>query len=184
MFYELAPLAKSLLTEFKAGNENAYAKLYSRFHTPILKYVKTRIRDEEVACELTQEVFIKMFRFREAYQEEYAFSTWLWTIARNTVSDHLRGAQSQRLQLAQEEISAEELPCTLKNAEALLLKKDQRRSFMIAIRSLTRPQKRVIWMRMIHQLSYSEISQKLGVSQTAVKNLAFRARGALLAMVL
>jgi DNA-directed RNA polymerase specialized sigma24 family protein len=44
------------------------------------------------------------------------------------------------------------------------------------MRQLTRMQKRVLWMRVIHQLSYEEISKTLGMSLSAVKNLAYRAR--------
>jgi DNA-directed RNA polymerase specialized sigma24 family protein len=58
----------------------------------------------------------------------------------------------------------------------MAIRKDERRNYIKMMRSLTRMQKRVLWMRVIHQLSYEEISRKLGMSLSAVKNLAYRAR--------
>jgi RNA polymerase sigma-70 factor (ECF subfamily) len=163
-------------TEFKNGSEEAFSKLYRRFQRPVLKYVRSKIRDDEVAMEVTQEVFLKVFRFKDRYQEGYAFSTWLWTIARNAVTDHLRSEGSQVHHGQNEDLPPDEIPSPHKNAEALILKKDQRRTFLKKARSLTRLQKRVLWMRVIRQLSYEEISRKLGLSLSAVKNLAYRGR--------
>ena len=76
-------------------SHEAFSKVYQRFSKPLLHYIRSRISDPEVAEELTQEVFLKAYRFRDSYQERYALSTWLWTIARNTISDHLRGAKPE-----------------------------------------------------------------------------------------
>lgn len=158
---------------FKLWGESheAFAKVYNRFSKPLLHYVSSRISDPAIAEELTQEVFLKAYRFKDSYQERYAVSTWLWTIARNTISDHLRGSKSWDSGVPAEETACEK-PC----AESLVIKKDERRNILKLMRSLTRMQKRVLWMRIIHQLSYEEISKKLGMSLSAVKNLAYRAR--------
>ena len=57
-----------------------------------------------------------------------------------------------------------------------MIRKDERRNMLKLMRSLTRMQKRVLWLRIIHQLSYEEISRNLGMSLSAVKNLAYRAK--------
>src|SRR4051812_43628713 len=85
---------RNCLAQFRSGNEEAYAKLYHRFRRPILRYVKSRLSNQAIAEEVTQDIFMKVHRFRESYNEEYAFSTWLWTIARNTIADYLRGVQN------------------------------------------------------------------------------------------
>lgn len=157
---------------FRKFNSGVFDKIYKRFHRPVLKFVRTRISDPEIASDLVQEVFLKLFRFRESYDPKHEFSTWLWTIARNTVTDYLRGVKGAPLS-----VSSDDLPSLLKNAEVLLLKKDQRRGVLRLLKkSLTRMQKRVLWLRVIHQLSYEEIANRLDLSLTAVKNLAHRAR--------
>ncbi len=175
MFKELKPLkARKLVADFRAGSSEAFTKLHVRFSRPILRYVSGRISDLETAEEITQEIFLKAFRFRESYQERYAFSTWLWTIARNTVSDHLRSGKTE--DPLSEPAQIEDMACDRPCAETSAIRKDQFRSLLKSLQPLTRLQKRVVWMRAIHQLSYEEISCKLGLSISAVKNLAYRAK--------
>jgi RNA polymerase sigma factor (sigma-70 family) len=79
------------------------------------------------------------------------------------------------------DVPHEEVPCLRPCAESRIIRKDDRRTYLKMLRSLTRMQKRVIWMRVIHQLSYEEISKKLDMSLSAVKNLAYRAKRTLTA---
>ncbi|MDR3606146.1 MAG: sigma-70 family RNA polymerase sigma factor [Oligoflexia bacterium] len=151
-----------------------YPSLYKKYQKPIAQYVQSKVDNPETAAEITQEVFLKFFRFRSSYQEKYAFSTWLWTIAKNTVSDHLRS--QSRSARSSELMNPEELASKEKSPETLTLRRDQIRKFLGAIRHLTRLQRRVLWMRVIRQLSYEEIAKKLGMSLSAAKNLAYRAR--------
>lgn len=173
------------ITSESIKKENTFSKLYLRFKRPIFNYVRTRTREDEVAEELTQEVFLKVYRFSDSYRDGFAFTTWLWTIARNTVSDYLRGTRhtptDSEIQGSQYAGLPDEIPCLKTNAEAMLLKKDQRKSFFSRVRSLPRLQKRVLWLRSVHQLSYAEISKKLNISLSAVKNLAYRGKAALVA---
>ena len=164
---------RSCLSRFRSGDEAAYSEIYQRFQKPILRHVRKRISDEAVAEEITQEIFLKVHRFREGYQPEFAFSTWLWTIARNTISDHLRARKDAR---GDHDFMIEEIPCTSLCAETLIMKKDQRRHLFRIARTLTRLQRRVLWLRMIHHLTFQEIAAKLNLSLTAVKNLAYRAK--------
>jgi RNA polymerase sigma-70 factor (ECF subfamily) len=155
--------------------KQSFPGIYGRFRRPIFLYVRSRVHEDETAEDLVQEIFLKVFRFLGSYREQYAFSTWLWTIARNTVADYLRAPREPSS--AGEVISElEELPCAREDAETVLARKDERRSFLRLLRPLTRLQKRVLWMRIVHQLSYDEIASRLGVSLSAVKNLAHRAR--------
>lgn len=167
------------IKSLRESSAETFGRIYQRFRHPILSYVRARVQDQEVAEEITQDIFMKVFRFRAGYQERFAFSTWLWTIAKNTVSDHLRGRRDRSDQF-DTEIQAEEIPCTGSNAESRILEKDERRKIFKKLRSLTRLQKRVLWMRLIHQLSYEEISKRLGLSLAAVKNLIYRSRQVML----
>jgi RNA polymerase sigma-70 factor (ECF subfamily) len=165
---------------WKLGDGNGFSRLYSRYRKPISRYVSSRIANNHVAEELTQEVFFKAYRYRESYQERYALSTWLWTIAKNTVADYLRGMRESAddgfSQMPELTISPDDLPTKARGAEELLLTADRRRALLDAIKILTRLQKRVLFMRLIRQLSYEEIARRLGISLSAAKNLAHRAK--------
>jgi RNA polymerase sigma-70 factor (ECF subfamily) len=154
-----------------------FTKIYSRFKKPIYRYVAARVSDPEIAEDITQEIFIKVFRFEESYQKKYAFSTWLWAIAKNTVADSLR--ELRKAEIASDPITSE-MPCGRQCAETLAIHKDERKRLLRILRPMTRLQKRVLWMRAVHHLSYIEIAKKLGMSAAAVKNMACRAKQNLL----
>src|SRR4051812_15421890 len=120
---------------------------YEKYYKPILKFVRTRIAEHSVAEEVTQEVFLKAHRFRASYREEYAFSTWLWAIARNTVCDYLRAVRhspNDGFAVTDEtEFVFDELPSPHQNAETMLMKDEQRRSVLLLFARLSKLQKRV-----------------------------------------
>ena len=152
-----------------------FESVYRKYQRPIFRYVRARISNPDIAEEITQEVFLKAYKAEDTYNEEYAYSTWLWTIAKNAVFDHLRGVRGNEEELA----PLDDFPSPWQGAEEIAIEKDERRSLLRMMRSLTRLQKRVLWLRIIHQLSYNEISSRLGISLAAVKNLVYRSKLAL-----
>ncbi len=172
----------ALVRAFKDGEDWAFSKVFKRYRKLILKFVSQKVRDEEAAEEITQEVFLKAYRFRESFRPDYAFSTWLWGIARNTMVDRIRkdrrDPMSERTDgYADTEVAeCETLPCGQPNAEHILLRRGDRKHLGKFLKLLTGPQKRVLWLRIMHRLSYAEIAKRLGLSLSAVKCLAYRAR--------
>jgi RNA polymerase sigma-70 factor (ECF subfamily) len=164
-----------LLRAFREGEEWAFDALYRRYEKAVLRYVDQLTGGDDAGPDLVQEVFLKVHRFRADYDPKYAFSTWLWQIARNTVLDWQRKSRPESAAIDPEEGPA----CPRPDAEALLARKGERRVLRDVIRNLTGLQRRVIWLRVIHQLSYGEISRRLGLSLSAVKCLVYRSKQAL-----
>src|SRR4051812_19289371 len=146
-----------------------FPELYERFRRPVLAYVRSRIKDPETAAELTQEIFLKAFRFRHDYRSEHALSTWLWTIARTSIADHLRGIRVRPS--SDPSCQVDELPSSHPSAERLLFSRDGERAAHEVLKLLTRSQRRVFLLRAVHQLTFPEIAKRMGHSLTAVKNL-------------
>jgi RNA polymerase sigma-70 factor, ECF subfamily len=172
-------LKPSEISDFVRGSEAAFSSIYSKYVDGIRWFVNSRISNLETAEELTQEIFIKVFRFRKAYDGTHAFSTWLWTIAKNSTFDHLRSSRQKHLPAPSvngKAFSIDEIPCIRDTAESLLLQKDQRKTVFRLLKNLTRLQRRVVWLRLIRHLSYDEIARTLGVSASSVRNIIFRAK--------
>jgi RNA polymerase sigma-70 factor (ECF subfamily) len=149
---------------------------YRRFHRPLLQHVRTRIADPEIAADLVQEVFLKAHRSRHLYRPDHAISTWLWAIAKRLIVDHLRGIRGKNVEPSH---LIEEIPSVRPDAERVLLSKHRWREGLKLLRPLTRLQRRVFLLRAFGHLSYEEIAIRLGMSLTAVKALAHRARRSL-----
>ena len=165
---------------FRSGDREAYEKIYRKFKKPILNYVSARSRDQHQAEELTQDIFLKAYRFRKSFDPRYAFSTWLWTIARNTLADSFR---RKRVTLLEDNASGamdpESYPSAAPDPEQACLEISDREGFVKLMSGLTGLQKKAIFMRVIHQLPYHEIAKRLDLSLSAVKCLVHRGRNSL-----
>jgi DNA-directed RNA polymerase specialized sigma24 family protein len=77
------------------GDQKAFQKLRLKYYDAIFNLIKRMIRNREEVEDLTQEAFIKAFTSLSRFNEEYAFSTWLYKIATNNSIDHIRKKKLQ-----------------------------------------------------------------------------------------
>ncbi|MEK7728272.1 MAG: sigma-70 family RNA polymerase sigma factor, partial [candidate division KSB1 bacterium] len=86
-----APLVNQAL----AGDQKAYAALMARHRGPLYNLLYNMVHHKEEAEDLVQEAFIKAFAALATFNQEFAFSTWLYKIAINTTIDHIRKKKLQ-----------------------------------------------------------------------------------------
>jgi len=79
----------ALIAELQAGSEEAFAWLIARYHQPIFSLLARAVQDRAEAADLTQEVFVKIFRGVGSFHGESSLRTWIYRIA-------LREASNQR----------------------------------------------------------------------------------------
>jgi len=167
---------QKLITAFQKGENWAYGEIYKLFFNPIERYVRLKVGNDAVAQEITQEIFLKVFRFSSSYKIGLQFPTWLWTIAKNTVADFMRGSRSERSAITTTAISFDEIPSSEPSAENLMQQQALRKYLMEFARVLSPIQRRVLWLRLVAQLPYQEISNQVGLTVAAAKSLVHRAR--------
>ncbi len=78
------------MSRFQAGDKEAYNKLVSLYYPMIYNYFCSMTYDKHLAEDITQEVFIKLYKFRDQYQPVKTFKAFLFTIARNAYIDYYR----------------------------------------------------------------------------------------------
>ena len=94
----------ALIDELRAGSEDAFAWLIERYHQPIYSLLARMVQDRSDAADLTQEVFVKVFRGVGSFHGESSLRTWIYRIA-------LREASNQRrwwLRHKQQEVAMEQ----------------------------------------------------------------------------
>src|SRR4029077_4293416 len=84
-----------LMLKVQQGDETAFPELFQRFGPRVLQYVRRLIGNEARAEEITQDVFVQMFRFRLRYRPESKLTTWVFTIATNLCLNELRRPERQ-----------------------------------------------------------------------------------------
>ncbi|MFA6095164.1 MAG: sigma-70 family RNA polymerase sigma factor [Candidatus Paceibacterota bacterium] len=165
---------KILMQLAKAGDAEAFGRLYELYFTPVFRYIYFRVKDKEEANDLAQTVFLKVFsalpNFREQNKSPLAY---FFTVSRNTVIDYWRGKKEIRLD--DPESIFEKIPDKAKNPIELAEEKDISRTIHSAILELTDIQQEVIVLKFINDLSNKEISELMEKTEDAIRQLQCRA---------
>jgi len=171
---------ESLMLKVKGGDQDAFRRLYERFKGPIFFFICGFVGREAVAEDLAHEVFLKLYRTRESYEQKARFTTWLWTIARNTSLDELRKRGELLAQHSAEEAEFPE-PATdpEEGAEAMLVARAEQVRVENCLSALPARQREVVMLRIAGDHSYEEIAGLLAMSLANVKNHLHRAKAAL-----
>ncbi len=175
---------------YQGGSKEAFEELFARYRTRLFNYFRRSLGDPVQADDLLQTLFLQVHRARHTYQPAAAFSTWVYTIARNLVRDALdkeRVERARRVTTRTSQRAPDEEPVPVEERiadahtapEALLHRKEIAARLQQALLSLSPEQREVILLSKYEGLRFSEIAAILGCSATAAKVRAFRALKAL-----
>jgi RNA polymerase sigma factor (sigma-70 family) len=170
-----------LIQEALSGDDRAFKKLMRKYHDAIYSFIFRMIRDREQVEDLTQEAFIKAFNSLRNFNEEYAFSTWLYKIATNNSIDYIRKRKLPMYSINKPIESKNsnytfELPDNSLQADKALISNQRTKLLNAAIAKLPEKYKKVIRLRHTEERSYEEIATILKLPLGTVKAHIFRAR--------
>jgi len=156
----------------KQGDKDVIAALYERHYLSVFRYLFYRVGNRQFAEDLTSEVFERMLRFISNFQPpSTSFQAWLFQIARNLSTDHLREQGRKPLAVSLEENMVDSHP----NPVSELERKLDSEQLLQALDGLTEDQREVILMRFIAGMPIAETAQALRKSENAIKGLQRRA---------
>jgi RNA polymerase sigma-70 factor, ECF subfamily len=154
----------------KEGDRDALQFLYVRYSNNIYGYVRSIVRDDHEAEDVTQHVFAKLMTTLVKYDDRgVPFFAWLLRLARNVAIDHLR---ANRLTPTEEVID----PDASSNSTADLDRADTVRA---ALATLPDEQRQVVILRHVVGLSPGEIADRMGRTESSIHGLHHRGRRAL-----
>lgn len=164
------------------GDDACLEYLVAKYRRPIVYFMYRMVRNQAVAEELAQEVFLRVYRSRQSYRAEARFSTWLYRIASNLAVNHARDTKQERsastiyLDAADEETgTSPDVADSRLSAEQDLLQQERARQIRAHILALPERQKMAVLMHKYQELNYKEIGAVLKLSESATKSLLFRA---------
>ena len=166
------------------GSAEAFEQLVVTYQTPIYRLCLRMTGNPEDAADLTQESFLKAWRALDTFRFGSSFSTWLFRLASNTCLDHLR-VQKRRptLSLTLQDEDGEEttldLPDTAPTPEEAVVALEERERLTRALEQLDPQQRQILTLRVVNDLTYTEIADILEVKEGTVKSRIARARDAL-----
>jgi RNA polymerase sigma-70 factor (ECF subfamily) len=162
-------LTQEAVTRAKAGDPEGLHYLYVRYADDVLRFVNGLVRDHHEAEDITQNVFAKLMKAINRYEERAVpFDAWIIRVARNAALDHLRAKRA----IPTEEVR---LADTGRAQTAL----DRGQALRQALEALPEDQREVLVLRHIVGLSPVEIADTLDKSESSVHGLHHRGRRSL-----
>ena len=171
-----------LMARIGDGDHEAFRELVERHQNTVIGTVAKMLGNPSDAEDISQQVFLRIWRNARRYRPDARFTTYLFTITRNLVFNETRrrGRKKEVSADEREENSHHQIEDSPdRRPDAELLQTELREAIDAAIAALPESQRMAVVLRRYEQLSYEEIAAVLGLSVSAVKSLLFRARSAL-----
>jgi RNA polymerase sigma factor (sigma-70 family) len=167
----------ALIKRALGGDQTAFLKLRQKYYEAIFKLIGRMVRNREEVEDLTQEAFTSL----SGFDEEYAFSTWLYKIASNNSIDYIRKKRLQTFSIDKPIESDDsdysfELPDTDLKPDQELIAAQRKKMLEEAMNALPPKYRQVIMMRHVEEREYQEIAKTLRLPLGTVKAHIFRAR--------
>jgi RNA polymerase sigma-70 factor (ECF subfamily) len=172
-----------LMLRFQKGDQGAFQQLFNKYSPSVVNFAFRFVGTRERAEELTQEVFLQVYRWQERYEPRAKFSTWLFKIAHNHCLNEVRKGEyrvsheSLDSQIDNEgEERERDLPDTNpRKGDDVLAAKQAADRIQKILRRLPESQRSALTLSRFEGLSYQEVAEVLGTTEKAVKSLVFRA---------
>ena len=172
----------TLMERIGTGDHAAFRMLVERHRNAVIGTVAKMLGNTHDAEDISQQVFLRIWRNAKQYRPDAKFTTYLFTITRNLVFNETRrrGRKKEVSSDEREEFSNHLIEANPdRQPDAELLQAELQKAVDDAISSLPETQRMAVVLRRYEQLSYEEIADVLKLSVSAVKSLLFRARSSL-----
>ncbi|MFQ5859193.1 MAG: RNA polymerase sigma factor [Anaerolineae bacterium] len=151
-----------------------FAEKYRAYLPRILNYMRLRVGDETLAQDLTATTFERAFAGIESLRSEDAFGGWIFTIARNVIAQHYRDRR--------EAVSLDGLTDIVDPApspESHAIDTVELQEILAGLQTLSEREQEIIWLKFIGELKNREIAPLMGLSESHVAVILYRALGKL-----
>ena len=164
----------ALIEAIAHGDDQAFERLVKRYQNPLFSFIRRCVQDRQTAEDLTQEVFLRIYRSAGRFEPRARVSAWIFKIAYNLAVNEMR---RRRRFLVFQEVTAnapEDFPGggSSGTEEVDAIKEE----IAAAMDGLPQNQRAALLLRVEEGLSYREISEVMGLSVSSVESLIFRAR--------
>lgn len=172
---------KHILARARHGELEAFEELVRRYEKRVYAVALRSSGCPEDAADIVQEVFLRAWRSIESFRGDSGFSTWLFRITMNLCVDHARHKQTQpqTQPIVTEEETERPLPDPGPTPEEHLENSELGRELAAALDEISEEHRRIVLLRDVSGLSYTEIAEVLEISEGTVKSRLSRARIAL-----
>ena len=154
-----------------AERDALFQEIYEDYYDKVLSFIRARVNVQQDAEDLTSDVFLKCYKNIEKYDpERAAVSTWIFTIANNTLKNHYRDS---RQMTSIDDMEGYDVPYEEDFDKAIRLE-EIRRYLDEAIADLDETRRKILLMRYFDEMKTSDIAEDLGMSPGNVRVILSR----------
>jgi RNA polymerase sigma-70 factor (ECF subfamily) len=183
--YRLHDPDVQLMLQVRDDDAAAFEELMLRYQSRVVTVLDHLVGQRDLAEDLAQDVFLRVYRARKSYAPNAKFSTWLFTIANNVASNALR-SRSRRKEVRWEPAAGENGAAPTIDQVAVaasgqmparrLDKQEMCDVVRAAVAGLNERQRMAVLLSKFEEMSYEDIAATMELTPQAVKSLLFRAR--------
>ena len=174
---------KVLLARAKKGEIAAFESLMTAYENRIYSLALRSTGSEQDAADITQEVFLRAWKNLDSFRGDSSLSTWLYRVTSNLCVDFARkkAAEGMPTSIDDEESPAADLadPSRMAQPEAAAENSELREELQFALAQLSEEHRRVVLLRDVAGMTYTDIARTLGLEEGTVKSRLARARASL-----
>jgi len=156
--------------------ERAWEEIVRRFRRRVFGIAYTFTGRYEESQDLTQEIFLRVFRSLDKFDASADFGTWLYSVSRNHCIDHYRSGRREREVLVRHELSLEDVASRRFDPHRDVDVQDKKKLLLEALSALPEKLREAVVLRDIQELTYQEIVDKLDLPEGTVKSRINRGR--------
>ena len=156
-----------------AKDDEAFIELYSKFFPQVYGMIFARIENVTATDDIVNEIFIKVALNLDKYDKKFAFSTWIFAIARNTLADYFR-RQNRNREDSFNEVSEYSAPID-EQPEEKLISEETIENLLRAMGKLAERQRKILELKYWSELANVEIAEIMNLSASNVGYLHYQA---------
>ena len=167
----------SLIEQCLAGDQVAWEQIVRQNWRKVFNVAYKFVGKHDEAEDLTQDIFLKIFKALKTFDRRANFQTWIISISRNLCIDHYRSVRKERQTIARDVDSNDLQPVTPERGPyAQAEHHDLRAQLRQALETLPMTLRTAVVLRDLQELSYQEIADRLGLPEGTVKSRINRGR--------
>jgi RNA polymerase sigma-70 factor (ECF subfamily) len=167
----------ALIDRCRRGDQRAWDAIVQRYRRKVFGVAYKFVGRHEEAEDLTQDIFLKVFKSLDSFDRRANFQTWLISVSRNLCIDHYRSLRQERLAINRDVDPSSLSPASKEPEPAAGLEREDRVALLrTALAALPASLRTAVVMRDLQELPYQEIAERLGLPEGTVKSRINRGR--------
>lgn len=160
-----------IMDAVKNGDLQRASLLFDRYNKRIFNFLARMTIDRDVAEDLTQNVFLRMIKYRNSFKDGNKFQSWIYQVARNVFSDHYQSIKNRKADF----VDVEKMSDRMADSEESMVKDEQERILQRSLALLSDEQRELLTLTRFQHMKYEEVAVIMDTTVANIKVKVHRA---------